>query len=290
MRIDKCLIPCCVTAIAAATAVEPVSATEVDSLLSPVPTPVVGEWYKTSVVGNATGELVDLTGLGGNLESAQPTPANGVLKLTTADDVNDKVEIATFDDYGLASSTLNSIGLSFSYYKETVPGGNAFAAPALRIAIFNPSGTGSGIDDSYGQLVYEPYWNQPGGGAPAAPADAWQTVSIDPDTGNGFGDASGGWWWTGGFGIANAAGGPPLRSLAEWEDAFVAAADPDFADARVVGFSFGLGSYNLDNIGYVDDFAITGTDANATYDFVIPEPTSLTLLAIGGLTMLRRRR
>jgi hypothetical protein len=251
--------------------------------------PVAGVWYEADVRFGGTASVVDLTGAGGNLESNQPLPT-GAAKLTTGFSNNDKAEVATYADYGLASNVLNTGTFGYSFYKQTVSGGNAFAAPSLKIGISAAGGTG----DNYGQLVYEPNWNQPGGGSQLVPADAWQTVSIDANAGAG-GDGSGGWYWTGGFELPNGAGGPPIKSLAEWAAAFTTA-DPDFANARIVSLAVGVGSYNQGQVGYFDNVSIdVPGGASATYDFqAIPEPTAAlfgALLTTGlGATIGRRRR
>ena len=265
------------------------AAVEVTSLLSPVPvSPAAGAWYKSDMRAGGTASLVDLTGLGGDLENNVPLPT-GALKLTTGFSNDDKAEVATFDDFGDATTVLNAITLQYSYYKQTVGGGNIYAAPALKLAILGPNHD-QDTNDNYGQLVYEPYWNQPGGGAPPAPADAWQTVSIDASTGDDDNINSGGWWWTGGFELPSGSGGPPLQSLDEWIADFQSADGADFAGARVVGISFGVGTYNQGQVGYVDELIIGGTLANETYNFQVPEPGSLALLGFGGLIAVRRRR
>jgi hypothetical protein len=147
--------------------------------------------------------------------------------------------------------------------------GNAFAAPSLKLTV-----TGPGTGDNFGQLVYEPSWNQPGGGSQLVPADDWQTVSILPGTGGGD-DASGGWWWTGGYEIPSGGGGPPIRSLSEWAAALAAADAMDFPSARVVAVSVGVGTYNPGQIGYFDEVCIENTPFDACYDFEdLPPPTA----------------
>ncbi len=246
-------------------------------------------WLISTLDGDASASLVSLTDLGGDLETN--ASGNSALRLTTGSSNSDRIRVGVFTDLGDAASVLSSIELSFNYYKATVDGGNIYAAPSLRLIVSSSSGTG----DNYGELVYEPYWNQPGGGAPAAPADAWQSVTINSSSGSGA-DASGGWWWTGGFEIANGAGGPPLRSLSEWVTAFQSADATDFATAQIAGFSFGVGTYNLDQLGYVDGLDISISDGlNASYQFsasAVPEPSTYATLLGGAVllwTGLRRR-
>lgn len=250
---------------------------------------VPGTWG-TFVTGGGSASLVDLTGLGGNLENSQPL-AIGAGFLTTGANNSDRGEIGINKDFGLASDLLNTLEVGYSYYKVNV--GNLSAAPSLKLAIYNPDGVG----DSFGQLIYEASWNQPSGGSHAPPTDAWQTVSIDADTGAGD-NASGGWWWTGGFGQPNGAGGTPIQSAREWGASF--ATSSDFTGARIVGISVGVGTFNQSQQGYFDRVVFGAVSQEPTiWDFepsssVVPEPTSaLTFGMIGliaGLGGYRRRK
>ncbi len=258
---------------------------EINEFVSPVPAaPTPNVWYASDVRAAGTASIPDLTGLGGDLENNQPLPTGAALLTTTLDNA-DKAEVATFDDFGDATAILNNLNLGYSYYKETVAGGNVSAAPSIKLALFSPVGAG----DNFGQLVYEPTWNQPGGGSQPSPADAWQAVAINSATGAGD-DATGGWWWTGGFEIGNSFGGPPLRSLGEWATAF-GAADGDFAAARVVSIAVGVGTFNQGQTGYFDEvtYSVIGGESR-TYDFqAIPEPGAFALASLAALATLRRR-
>lgn len=142
-----------------------------------------GDWYNGSS-GGGSATLIDLTGLGGNLENNASLP-NGVVKLTTGADNGDRGEIGMQGDFGLASVVLNDVAIGYDYYKENV--GNPSAAPAIKLTLW-----GQGTGDNYGTLVYEPTWNQPGGGSSLVPTGDWQTVSINQATGNGDISSGGG--------------------------------------------------------------------------------------------------
>jgi hypothetical protein len=114
--------------------------------------------------------------------------------------------------------------------------------------------------DCFGTLVYEPTWNQPDlvGSAAAVPLEQWIDVTINADKGV--------FWWTGGFGQPNTAGGPPLRTLNEWAAVF----SSDFLDSDLLQVSIGVGTFNQGQIGYFDDVEIVhGFDGGyqAVYDF-----------------------
>lgn len=245
---------------------------EVNSFL--VGPPVAGDnnWYASDVRPGGTASVVDLTGAGGNLENNQPLP-NGAALLTTDLTNAAKAEVFTYGNFGNASSVFNnnSLALGYEYFKQAVAGGNAAAAPSLKLNITAPNH--SSANDGFGTLVYEPYWNL--GLANPTPGD-WQNVSITA--------ASGLWWWTGGFDQPNTAGGPPLRTLADWAALF--GLDPDFASAVITGIGMGVGTFNAGQVGYFDEvrFSVDG-GVNAVYDFeapgVVPEP--MTVVVWSGL-------
>lgn len=235
-------------------------------------------------VENAAGgnsQLVNLAGQGGNLENNQPAPTGAVSQTTGASN-SDKTTVsygtdAAPVDFGTVSQIFNSaLGFGYSYYKAS-GSTNPSAAPSLKLAFYNPNYSG----DGYGQLVYEPYWQQSG----TPPVDEWQNVSIDLTHGL--------FWTTGMFGLGNTAGGPPLKTLAGWLSAF----DSGFGGAELYSVAIGIGSYNQDQTDFFDNVSITGTKGpNGTYDFqapsTVPVPATMPLLlgAIGGLVLMRRRK
>lgn len=245
---------------------------------APMPATPDGKWYKSPLTGAGSASIVDLTGVGGNLETNAPYPS-GAVRLTTTNDNADRAEVfyRPTSPFGSASTLLSDIDLGYSFYKVATT--NASAAPSLKLEILAPGGTG----DNYGQLIFEPYWNG------AVSTGDWQGVTIDENTGSGS-DSTGGWWWSGGFEIASGAGGPPLRSLAEWVAAFSASDPTDFANAQITGVSLGLGSYNPDTDAYADGISIKSGSIDQTFNFQVPEPATLGLFGLGGLLLGRRRR
>ncbi|MGY6634241.1 MAG: PEP-CTERM sorting domain-containing protein [Alkalilacustris sp.] len=246
-------------------------------------------WVQTRDQGDASVAIVDLTGAGGNLENDAPLPGGAVRFETTANS-SDAADIGVVGNFGTVRDIFNGdLSFSYSLFKEDV--GAAENAPALKLSFFNPDVTGTGIDSGFVQLIFEPYWNQPGfqGSSRPVPTGEWLDYDI--------GFESGLFWATGGFGEPSGAGGPPLRTLAGWLDAFNA----DFDDAVLFTVAIGVGTNNLNLVSYVDNVTIAGTALDGTFDFeaaggvgVIPVPAALPLLG-GGLAMLgfvgwRKRR
>lgn len=222
-------------------------------------------WKGTNTAAGAS-TIVDLTGLGGTLESGQPLPSGAVKQTTTANNA-DKSLVAYATNFGTVSAILSTLSISYSFFK-TSGSGSAAAAPALK------------LNFGSGNLIYETYWQ----GTNPTP-DVWTTASID---------FTHGLFWTDGmYGVANSAGGPPLHTLADWLTTF----NGGFANAKLSSIGVGIGSYNQSQVNYFDNVTIAGTNGpNGTYNFqttaAVPVPASLPLLvgAVGGLGLLRRRK
>ncbi|MCG8688899.1 MAG: PEP-CTERM sorting domain-containing protein [Desulfobacterales bacterium] len=288
----RTLLSLAVAAILSTASLSGAATIEVNEFLPSTSSPASGKWYLTDIRGGGTATINNLTGVGGNLETNQPLPT-GAAKLTTGLDDNDKAEVGTFANFGLASTLLEDIELGYDYYKQSVTGGNTAAAPSIKLTIAAQGGTG----DNYGQLVYEPYWNLPGTGPGTPETGDWKSVSIDERTGWDGTDLDGGWWWTGGFGFPGSAGGDPLRSLEEWATGFAVEDGDDFANAYLIGISIGVGTYNQGQVGYFDNVSIRSTTGqlDITYDFEaseIPEPATLMLFGLGlvGIAGMSRRK
>lgn len=235
-------------------------------------------WRSTDTRPGGDFEIVDLAGMGGNLENNQPA-GTGAVKLTTDSTNAAKAEVGVVKDFGKVSDILNgNFSLSYSWFDT----GGAVAAPSLKLAFYSASFAG----DGYGQLIYEPYAQGVDEKSYITPTHGdWVTASVDLNNGR--------FWNTGMFGVASSYAGPPNYTLGEWLSEF----DAEFSDASLVGLSLGIGSYNPDETGYVDWVSISGTEADGTYDFeapaAVPLPASLPLILLGmgafGLARGRRR-
>ncbi|QDU72893.1 hypothetical protein [Mucisphaera calidilacus] len=242
-------------------------------------TPSPGVWYENDVRAGGVASIEDLTGAGGNLEANQPLPI-GAAKLTTGFSNDDKAEVGVADSYGAMGDITSTLSFSYSYYKEAVGGGNAFAAPSLKLTIFNPTPTQD--PDGFITLIYEPTWNQPSnpGASLAVPTGDWQTVNIDADNGL--------FWGTGGFGTPNGGGGPPLWTLNQWLNA----ANTDALSAELLQVSIGVGTYNQGMLTYFDDVSIRHDGYSASYDFepnIIPTPAAFGAGILGLMALATRR-
>jgi len=239
--------------------------TTVTSIAPFTPTPTPGEWYESDLTTGGTASIVDLTGLGGNLENNQPLPVGAAL--ITTDFTNEaQAEVGVANSYGKPIDIFDTLNLIYSYHKAANAGQNDFAAPSIKLTIYNPvcDAPASG-GDCFGKLVYEPYWQGPDCAVLAPTQDTWTTTpTIDKSNGC--------FWWTGGFGLPNGAGGPPLDTLETWLTN-LSASSTDFAGADLVVVSVGVGSYNQGQIGYFDDVRIShafGGGFNERYNFEPP--------------------
>jgi hypothetical protein len=223
-------------------------------------TPTPGVWYEADVRTGGTASIADLTGLLGNLETAQPLPI-GAAKLTTDLTTAAKAEVAVTNNYGVLNDILGALTVGYSWHKAVNPdpSANEFAAPSIKLTFANPiCDDPASSGDCFITLVWEAYQDRH---APTPPTDTWTREDLDADTG--------GWWTTGGFGTSNGFGGcgtVPCPTLRDWHTTL----SSDFGQATLVAVSVGVGSYNLGQIGYFDKVDIAGTSvADASYDFDI---------------------
>lgn len=158
-------------------------AQEIVTSFAPPGTTDTGVWFLDDVRAGGMASTVDLTGLGGNLENNQPLPIGAALLTTDFTDAA-KAEVAVIDGYGMPQNIFSTLALFYSYFKASNPGQNLFAAPSIKLTVFNPvCDDGDSGGDCFGTLVYEPTWNQTGsvGSSVEVPLDQWVDVAIDAD-------------------------------------------------------------------------------------------------------------
>ena len=82
------------------------SATTTVSVFAPYSvTPTEGVWYEMQVEAGGAADIVNLSGVGGNLENNQPLPVGAGL-LTTGSSNPDVAHVGVVDSYGNASDIL----------------------------------------------------------------------------------------------------------------------------------------------------------------------------------------
>jgi hypothetical protein len=185
--------------------------------------------------------------------------------MSTQFDNSDKVTVAYEEDFGQPLNEFATLNLQYSVY--TASGGNPTATAALKLTLYNPvcvDATCVSDCRCFGVLVFEPYWNQPGfaGVSRIPPKDVWETYTIDGNNGV--------FWWSGGFGRPNGAGGAPFRTLNQWRADLNM--NSDFAGASIVNVEMGVGTYNQGVDAFFDDVRIANpnTGLDLRFDFESP--------------------
>ncbi|CAN5901588.1 hypothetical protein BH11MYX2_BH11MYX2_39250 [soil metagenome] len=167
------------------------------------------------------------------------TAARFVTGATTASPSQDKAQLISYKLAGTALSTITNIKY-WAYRSSASTGG-----PAVDLAL-NVFITGTSVPGNYASLTYEPY--QQAAGQNAIVEDTWQQWNATSTT---LGEGN---WWT--SKIANPA--PGSQSLPIPWATFQAM----YADAKVVGYGFNVGSFNPNMVLAGDglEFGTTTTD------------------------------
>ncbi len=199
--------------------------------------------------------------------------------------------LATASGYGGESAQLNYSGatginindlttLSYSTYctasNDSPPSQDTYLTMYI-----NTSGDSNGSYDD--RLIFEPIYSDggdvvnPNGNQPAPAFDTWQNWNLLQ-----------GMWYSDNY------GGPGSNALS-WSQILadeganaVVVSYPGIGDIRIAaGFASPTDNFDVN----VDAFSIGTASGTTTYNFdPVPEPTSLGLLMLGGLPLLRRRR
>jgi PEP-CTERM motif len=214
------------------------------------------------------------------METGPATPPLGIGSAHLATPVGMGDGAAAIATEGYDGTLLSSItSLSYSTY-DTTNNGQQF--PYLAVSI-NTNDINNDVDT----LFFEPPYQQPSTGNPGLP-DQGPTVQNQWQTWNAL---VGGYWDN----LGNASPGTGVEPLATFELAYPLAtiANGGFPGLGGIAMQVGFGSSGETEDGNVDAFTIGVGGVDTTYDFeptAVPEPASFSLLGIGALALLRRRR
>ncbi|HEX4054104.1 MAG TPA: PEP-CTERM sorting domain-containing protein [Tepidisphaeraceae bacterium] len=212
------------------------------------------------------------------------TPPLGVGSAELATPVGHGDGAAAIATEGYDGTLLSSVtALSYSTYDVT---NNGSQFPYLTISI--AQNDGSGNTDT---LFFEPPYQQPATGNPALP-DQGAPVQNQWQTWNAF---VGGYWDNNGIGNPGTPEGlsPGVEPLAAFEAAYPLATIANGGYTGLGGIAMQVGFASGTAEGYVDAFTIGVAGVNTTYNFepaAVPEPASFSILGLGALALLRRRR
>jgi len=250
----------------------------------------------TNASGTNQGELVGSTGWVYNnvrnsgtvgIRTTNPYDGNGSVRFegsigpggaSSKSDIEYLVNPFDFGGNYVSTGSLGKlsdlVGMSYRYYRDGSSTNEAGQMMSGRILI-DADGDLNTISDR-GGLVYELAYN--GGGA--APIDTWTLAGIGGSTN----------LWNFGAGMTNIFGGHGI-TLDNW----ITGNGTVDGDSAIIGFSFGVGSGWGPNTMFLDDVAwqLDNGVTNQTFQHnfeVVPEPATMTILALGALAALKKRK
>lgn len=181
------------------------------------------------------------TRTGGSVDFVQDDERGTVLQLTTIDDVDSRVR---WSNFSLDVDLDTLIGISFDS-KQVTAANPSVGNASMRLFVDLDGDTNTA---DVQEITYEPYYNifaHNANGPASIDTGIWQTWPATL--------AESKFWANGGFLGATPSGGAYATNftLQQVVDAH--------ANAKIVGISLGMGTYNVDQVVLVDDLLINGS-------------------------------
>lgn len=266
-----------------------------------------GGWYSDDTRDDAGNDLVGLTYTQFGDPGVTPTAANdtaianqikfvpgpggstygGAVSIDGGTQNAAKSNIAVVNDttgFDAGGNLLSTFNATYEWYGQPNPTSRTLAFKLGVQSTAWGSGVGQSQNGFVAQRSGESVWDLVLVHVPAASDNAWSTVSVDHDSGtwNLFRQAGNG-FFTDPI--------PAAQTLDAWNADAIWGPRLFGTGSKVTSVQFGLGSSQRFSTGYVDYLQTNLLNGGDVINFAdVPEPSSMALIALGGVALLRRVR